>query len=417
MKKLFSFWLLFLTIYISAQSASVRIDKMRINSSDFTSTGFNFSPINGINNFNIDYTVKGDKRGYAYTIVEVNLYINGLFYGGYGSTIYINDTNEVKKNFSFSLNKESIKSINQFKIEIAYRTDVLPHTGTNKKSVTWVGNASNISNPEPGLSNGSGSCSNAPSGLNQTSIGNTHTFSWNNVTGTMPYTIAIRIKNGNWNFFTTNSNSFTKLLNPSTEYEWAVRANCKLWSEQKSIQTYNKCDENVTIDNSHSNYMNFQANNVLTVINSTLRNSNARGSKVIIKNSKILPKTRIYTQGCYAGKNENSIDDFIYSDIQSEISDSTAITNNIIPTSTFKTTTQNDFTISPNPTSSQVQINSTVGINEWFVYDINAKVVLAGNNKNTNTLKVNLQRLASGLYYFKFTDTTGTLHEKTIIKK
>ncbi|GEM53261.1 hypothetical protein EB1_30510 [Empedobacter brevis NBRC 14943 = ATCC 43319] len=80
-------------------------------------------------------------------------------------------------------------------------------------------------------------------------------------------------------------------------------------------------------------------------------------------------------------------------------------------------TTQNDFTISPNPTSSQVQINSTVGINEWFVYDINAKVVLSGNNKNTNTLKVNLHSLASGLYYFKFTDTTGTLHEKTIIKK
>ncbi|MGU9940225.1 hypothetical protein ACNFNZ_16795, partial [Empedobacter brevis] len=349
MKKLFSFWLLFLTIYISAQSASVRIDKMRINNSDFTSSGFNFTPINGINNFNIDYTVKGDKRGYAYAIVEVNLYINGLFYGN-SFPFNISDTNEVQRNFSFSLNKESIKSINQFKIEIAYRTDVLPHTGTIKKSVTWIGNASNISNPEPGLPNGSGSCSNAPTGLNQTSIGNTHTFSWNNVTGTMPYTIAIRIKNGNWNFFTTNSNSFTQLLNPSTEYEWAVRANCKLWSEQKSIQTYNKCDENVTIDNSHSNYMNFQANNVLTVTNSTLRNSNARGSKAIVKNSKILPKTRIYVQGCYGNKNENSIDDITYSDIQSEISDSTTIINNIIPTSTFKTTTQNDFTISPNPT-------------------------------------------------------------------
>lgn len=416
MKKLFSFLLLLLFVYSFGQSVSVRIDKMRINNSDFTSSGFNFTPVNGTNNFSIDCTIKGDKRGYGYAIVEVNLYVNGLLYGN-SFPFNISDTNEVKKNFSFTLSKENIKSVNDFKIEIAYRTDVFPHTGTIKKFVSWKGNVSNISNPEPGLPNGSGSCSSAPTGLNQTSIGNTHTFTWNSVNGTLPYTVALRVKNGNWSFFNTNTNSFIKSLNPSTEYEWTVRANCKLWSDQKSIQTYNKCDENVTIDNSHSNYMNFQANNVLTITNSTLRNSNSRGSKVIIKDSKILPKTRIYVQGCYGNKNENSIDDhIIYSDIQSEVSDSTSITNNIIPTPTFKTT-ENNFTISPNPTSSFVQINSTVGINEWFVYDINAKVVLSGNNKNTNMLKVSLQSLPIGLYYFKFTDNAGKSYEKTIIKK
>lgn len=78
---------------------------------------------------------------------------------------------------------------------------------------------------------------------------------------------------------------------------------------------------------------------------------------------------------------------------------------------------QNTFTISPNPTSNFVQINSTVGINEWFVYDINAKVVVSGNNKNATALKVNLQTLPAGLYYFKFVDDLGTINEKTIIKK
>ncbi|WP_314242223.1 T9SS type A sorting domain-containing protein [Empedobacter tilapiae] len=78
---------------------------------------------------------------------------------------------------------------------------------------------------------------------------------------------------------------------------------------------------------------------------------------------------------------------------------------------------ENIFTISPNPTSSHVQINSTIGINEWFIYDINAKVVLSGNNKNTTALKVNLQSLPIGLYYFKFTDNAGKSYEKTIIKK
>ncbi|WP_353164618.1 T9SS type A sorting domain-containing protein [Empedobacter brevis] len=265
------------------------------------------------------------------------------------------------------------------------------------------------------LTDGTGTCSSAPSGRTQQIINNRHhIFRWNSVNdGTMPYTIALKIGNENWNFFTTNMNSFSKTLDPYTDVVWAVRANCKLWSSV----TYNTCTQNATFDNANLTSLNIQANNILTISNSTLKNSNARGGKVIVKNSKILPKTRVYVQGCNVRKNENSIDNITYSDILSEISDSTTITNNIIPTSTFKTTTGNTFTISPNPTSNQVQINSTVGINEWFVYDINAKVVLSGNNKNTNTLKVNLQSLAAGLYYFKFTDTTGTLHEKTIIKK
>ena len=87
--------------------------------------------------------------------------------------------------------------------------------------------------------------------------------------------------------------------------------------------------------------------------------------------------------------------------------------------SVYKTETkiENRTIVSPNPTSNQVQINSTIGINEWYVYDINAKIVLAGNNKNANALKINLQNLNAGIYYFKFIDASGTLHEKSIIKK
>ena len=407
--------------YISAQSASVHINKIRVNNSEFSSNGFNFNPINGNNNFFIDYTVKGDDKSYGYTILDVKLYVNNQFNQSIGSTFYISGTGEVKKAFSFSMNNVDIKNANSFKIEITYRSDVFPQTNAKTNSTTWIANttSSPSPNPDPTLSNGTGTCSNAPIGLNQTSVGNTHTFIWNNVNGTLPYTLAIKEETANkWSYYAININKFSIALPPSTKYEWTVRANCKLWSDKKSFETYNKCDENVNINNHNTSWMNFQANNILTISNSTLRNSNFRGSKIVLKNTNILPKSRIYVQGCYAGKPENSIDDVIYSDIQSEISDSTASRNSIIiPANIENNSIQQNLTISPNPTSNQVQINSTIGINEWFVYDINAKIVLTGNNKNANALKINLQNLNAGIYYFKFLDASGTLHEKSIIKK
>ncbi len=304
MKKLFSFLLLLIVAFSYAQKASIHIDKIRVNNSEFTASGFNFKPNTGTNNFVVDFTIKADDKRYGYTILDAYLTVNNKLVGATGGTYVIPSTNEIKKVFSFSINEKDLKDVNSFKLEMEYRSDVFPQTNALKSSTTWV---ANTSTSIPGLPNGTGTCSSAPTGLNQTSIGNTHTFTWNSVNGTLPYTIALRVKNGSWSIFNTNTNSFTRSLNPSTEYEWTVRANCKLWSDQKSIQTYNKCDENVTIDNSHSYYMNFQANNVLSITNSTLRNSNSRGSKVIIKNSKILPKTRIYIQGCYGNKNENNI--------------------------------------------------------------------------------------------------------------
>ncbi|QHC83788.1 hypothetical protein AS589_02775 [Empedobacter brevis] len=368
----------------------------------------------------------GDSNAWSLTSV------NGIYSPIKGSNLMINSTTSGSfsssgsqyEDLKFFISYSSKVGIYKHKYEFLftqtiYRNNKKPYTVShpltitvNYKPIEGDGSEGSV------LTSGTGICDKSPSGLTYSSIGDNYTFKWDNVNGTMPYTIAFLPRGSkNWIFYTSNTNTYSIPLTPSHMYSVTVRANCNLWSEIKEVKTYNKCDENVSIDKSNLDLMNFQANNLLTITNSTLKNSNSRGTKIILKDSKILPKTKIYVQGCYGNKNENSIDDVIYSDIQSEISDSIAIVNNIIPTSTFKTTTENTFTISPNPTSSQVQINSTGGINEWFVYDINAKVVLAGNNKNINTLKVNLQSLPAGLYYFKFTDTTGTLHEKTIIKK
>ena len=413
--------------YISAQSASVHINKIRVNNSEFSSNGFNFNPINGNNNFFIDYTVKGDDKSYGYTILDVKLYVNNQFNQSIGSTFYISGTGEVKKAFSFSMNNVDIKNANSFKIEITYRSDVFPQTNAKTNSTTWIANTSpsNPGNPnDPPLSGGSGTCNSAPSQLYQTSDGNKYTFYWNPVEGTMPYSIAFRPESEPyWLYHTSNTNSFTINLTPNKNYTVAVSANCKLWSEKIKILTSNSCKEETTILTGYGiTNQNLQANSLLKISSYAdvreMKNVNARALKVIVSNIKILPKTRIYIQGCSAEKNENSIDDVIYSDIQSEITDSTTSRNSIIiPANIENNSIQQNLTISPNPTSNQVQINSTIGINEWYVYDINAKIVLTGNNKNANALKINLQNLNAGIYYFKFIDVSGTLHEKSIIKK
>ncbi|SFN61764.1 Por secretion system C-terminal sorting domain-containing protein [Algoriella xinjiangensis] len=167
--------------------------------------------------------------------------------------------------------------------------------------------------------------------------------------------------------------------------------------------TQNVCQQDLTINQPILSSHNYTASNTITassVINENLTvNYNAK--KVILKPGFKASKTN------FIAKVNPCMSNFILDDQTSKMS------------SVYKTETkiENRTIVSPNPTSNQVQINSTIGINEWFVYDINAKIVLTGNNKNANALKINLQNLNAGIYYFKFLDASGTLHEKSIIKK
>lgn len=132
-----------------------------------------------------------------------------------------------------------------------------------------------------------------------------------------------------------------------------------------------------------------------------IRNSQISARWVTIKGeSHIYPNTTISSKSCREGKSFQNLENNIFE-----------------PTIIDKKINNNQLTISPNPTSGQVQINSEVEINDWYVYDINAKIVSSGNNKYKNSLKISLDNLPAGIYYFKFLDSLGILHEKTIIKK
>lgn len=208
--------------------------------------------------------------------------------------------------------------------------------------------------------------------------------------------IIFTIKNDG-DFGTTKQYRFT-LKNTSSKY-LKVTKDTELII---NVVQLNPCDKKIVYEKQNFNRNKINIDATILFNNGSIKSSEIAAYRSIIRNSKIYTNSKIYAKHCFVNKEILDIPNSLY--------------NNSSPPNSL-IYLKNTFTISPNPTSSQVQINSTVGINEWFVYDINAKVVLAGNNKNTNTLKVNLQSLAAGLYYFKFTDTTGTLHEKTIIKK
>jgi len=51
----------------------------------------------------------------------------------------------------------------------------------------------------------------------------------------------------------------------------------------------------------------------------------------------------------------------------------------------------------PNPTSNFIQIIGALEEFEYEIFDINGKIVMKGNNKNQNTIKV--ENLVNGVYF------------------
>lgn len=76
-------------------------------------------------------------------------------------------------------------------------------------------------------------------------------------------------------------------------------------------------------------------------------------------------------------------------------------------------------TLSPNPTSTFLNIDNIEEIYEWKLMDINGKIVDSGrvNNSVQTKITINTSRLISGIYYFNAVMKDGELFQKTVIKK
>ncbi len=75
--------------------------------------------------------------------------------------------------------------------------------------------------------------------------------------------------------------------------------------------------------------------------------------------------------------------------------------------------------LSPNPTSSFLNVTNIEDMYEWKLIDINGKIVDSGrvNNSVQNKITINTSKLIPGIYYFNAAMKNGELFQKTVMKK
>lgn len=75
-----------------------------------------------------------------------------------------------------------------------------------------------------------------------------------------------------------------------------------------------------------------------------------------------------------------------------------------------------NFTVSPNPATSMVSVNSSVNasINAVEMFDLNGRMVKSVKVDNLSNINVNIADLASGVYLMKITSETGITTKKII---
>lgn len=75
-----------------------------------------------------------------------------------------------------------------------------------------------------------------------------------------------------------------------------------------------------------------------------------------------------------------------------------------------------NFSVTPNPTTEQIQIISEEDVETYEISDLNGKLVSNGIlNNNRSTINVN--RLAAGIYIIKVTTTSGKTAAQKIVKQ
>lgn len=75
--------------------------------------------------------------------------------------------------------------------------------------------------------------------------------------------------------------------------------------------------------------------------------------------------------------------------------------------------------LSPNPTTTILNVENINDLNEWKLVDINGKIVKSGkiNNSIQTKITINTNRLLPGVYYFNAVMKNGELFQKTVMKK
>ena len=295
--------------------------------------------------------------------------------------------------------------------------------------------------PGPASNNGCPeTCSlSPPSTLTTSAITyNSATLNWSSVSGNNGYGIKYRQETASWSYFQSNSTSRSLTnLQDDTNYQWSVRTRCSNgttsdWSAAVNFTTPKKCDENLTIvspvsgntpilnevSNTITSYSRIENNAKVTYSagNKILLKSGYRNNQNLSFHAKAGSTFIAKIDGCSNVSSRVFTGETIHEDKQKTVNNFDEILNLEAPNELTQNT---DFRIKiyPNPTSSNLSIESNTSINSWMLLNPFGHQLKGNTNLNAKKAELNVSGLTTGIYFLKIQLDSGNTIIKRVIKK
>lgn len=322
-----------------------------------------------------------------------------LSHGPFGHQ-YLNGGESMNFNFKFKKNVTSNNTTSyKFKYSWQEQGTTVTNQGTITINVTYVALGCNLP---------------SPNNLSTTNITSTSAkLNWNHVGGNAGYLIRLSSPTEGMQLYQVGGPSRTITnLAPNTMYQWKIATKCENgdYGEYGSTMTFytlSGCRENVNINWPITTSNNYQVSNILTsnsVINQNLN--------VVFRASEIVLKPGFNVKGESTGVFRAYVDPCVPSlnKMESEELSSEFIIKKDVGLQPI---------LSPNPTTTILNIDKIADIYEWKLVDINGKTVESGkvNNSIQTKITINTSRLMPGVYYFNAIMKNGELFQKTVMKK
>jgi hypothetical protein len=270
---------------------------------------------------------------------------------------------------------------------------------------------------------------------------NSATLNWSSVSGNNGYGIKYRQETASWSYFQSNSTSHSLTnLQDDTNYQWSVRTRCSNgttsdWSAAVNFTTPKKCDENLTIvspvspvsgntpilnevSNTITSYSRIENNAKVTYSagNKILLKSGYRNNQNLSFHAKAGSTFIAKIDGCSNVSSRVFTGETIHEDKQKTVNNFDEILNLEAPNELIQNT---DFGIKiyPNPTSSNLSIESNTSINSWMLLNPFGHQLKGNTNLNAKKAELNVSGLTTGIYFLKIQLDSGNTIIKRVIKK
>jgi len=273
---------------------------------------------------------------------------------------------------------------------------------------------------------------------------NSATLNWSSVSGNDGYKIIYRQENANsWSGFQSNSTSYTlNNLQDETNYLWQIRTNCSNgttsdWSTVANFTTPKECLENLTITNpvSENPPILNEVSNTITSYSRIENNADvtySAGNEIRLKAS--YNNNQNLSFHAKAGSNFlakiegcSNVSSRVFTVVTMH-EDKQKVVNNfdkITDTTTEYLEASNELTqniefgikIYPNPTSSNLNIESNTTIRSWVLLNQLGQLLKVDNNSNTKKAVLHISDLETGVYLLRIQLASGNTITKRVMKK